>query len=55
MKSFAFALYAALCAGALAHPGHGLPEGGHWHASDAWGFFALAGVLGAALWWSRRK
>jgi hypothetical protein len=39
---------------ALAHEGHGqaLP---HWHATDALGFVALAVVIAAALWASRRK
>jgi len=38
--------------GAHAHEGHGL-SGGHWHASDAWGFVALAVVLAMAVWASR--
>jgi len=39
---------------AHAHDGHG-PAGAHWHATDAWGFIALAIALGAAVWFSRRK
>jgi len=39
---------------ALAHDGHGLGADAHWHATDSWGFVALA-VIGAALWFSRRK
>ena len=27
--------------------------GGHWHATDAWGFVAVAGVLAVAIWLSR--
>jgi len=49
-----FALLAALPAAASAHDGHGL-EGPHWHATDLWGFVALAVVAAAALWWQRRK
>jgi len=39
---------------ATAHDGHG-PSGAHWHATDAWGFIALAIALAAAVWFSRRK
>jgi len=39
---------------ALAHDGHG-PQGGHWHASDAWGFVLLAAAIGVALWARRGK
>jgi uncharacterized membrane protein AbrB (regulator of aidB expression) len=37
-----------------AHDGHGA-AGAHWHATDAWGFIALAIALAAAVWFSRRK
>ncbi len=36
---------------ARAHEGHGL-EGAHWHASDSWGFIALAVVLVVA-WFTK--
>jgi hypothetical protein len=39
---------------ATAHDGHG-PQGTHWHATDTWGFVALAVVAAAALWFGRRK
>ncbi|CAG0931749.1 hypothetical protein PLCT1_01887 [Planctomycetaceae bacterium] len=39
---------------AAAHDGHGL-GGAHWHATDVWGFVALAVVAGAAIWWCKRK
>ena len=39
---------------AAAHDGHGL-GGAHWHATDVWGFVALAVVAGAAIWWRKRK
>jgi hypothetical protein len=32
-----------------AHDGHGW-VGGHWHASDAFGFVALAVAVAVALW-----
>lgn len=38
----------------FAHEGHGL-FGSHWHATDVWGFVALAGIVGAALWFGRGK
>lgn len=37
----------------LAHDGHEL-IGGHWHASDAFGFVALAVAVSVALWLSRK-
>ncbi|HEX6363521.1 MAG TPA: hypothetical protein VFZ93_11215 [Albitalea sp.] len=46
--------FAAAPLAATAHDGHGLAAG-HWHATDAWGFVALAAVAAAALWWRRRK
>ena len=27
--------------------------GSHWHATDVWGFVAVAGVLAVAIWLSR--
>ena len=38
---------------AAAHDGHG-PTGGHWHATDVWGFVAI-GAAAVAFWFSRRK
>lgn len=38
-----------------AHPGHGLGEGSHWHASDAWGWGLGLAAAAAALWFMRRK
>jgi hypothetical protein len=38
----------------FAHEGHAM-TGPHWHATDVWGFVALAGVLAVAIWLSRRK
>lgn len=33
------------------HEGH-LLSGAHWHATDAWGFIALGGLLVLAIWLS---
>jgi len=33
----------------FAHGGHAM-AGTHWHASDVWGFVAMAGVLAVAIW-----
>ena len=38
---------------AFAHEGHGL-EGPHWHATDTWGFVAIALVVAAAIWLRRK-
>jgi hypothetical protein len=40
---------------AAAHSGHGLPGEGHWHATDVWGFVALAVGVGLVIWLQRRK
>lgn len=37
-----------------AHEGHGLP-GPHWHATDVWGFVAVAAAAVVAVWFIRRK
>jgi len=36
----------------FAHDGQAL-AGAHWHATDGWGFVAMAGVLALGLWLSR--
>lgn len=46
---------AALLAGtmsAFAHDGHAL-DGSHWHASDVWGFVAVAAGAALAVWFGR--
>jgi hypothetical protein len=55
--AFAAARAALLAAplGAAAHPGHGLDTPLHAHASDAWGYAALAAVVAAGVWLGRRK
>ncbi|MBL0420814.1 hypothetical protein JI739_10705 [Ramlibacter sp. AW1] len=35
---------------AIAHEGHGLSGGSHWHATDVFGLL-LAGGLAALAWW----
>ena len=38
---------------AFAHDGHGL-AGMHWHATDTWGFVAVATMIAVAIWFSRK-
>lgn len=38
----------------LAHDGHG-HTGSHWHATDVWGFVAVAAALAVALFLGGRK
>ena len=40
---------------AQAHPGHGLGDGAHWHASDALIYLGVALVVGAGLWLNGRR
>ena len=54
MKTVLAGALAALPLCSLAHDGHGM-TGAHWHATDLWGFVALAAVAAAALWAGRRK
>jgi hypothetical protein len=55
LRRFFASIGTALTSGAaLAHEGHGL-DGAHWHATDAWGWIALAAVVAAAIWAARRK
>ena len=37
----------------FAHDGHGL-AGTHWHATDVWGFVAVAAMLAVAICLSRK-
>jgi hypothetical protein len=53
LRSVASLLLVAAALPAAAHDGHGL-VGGHWHASDAFGFIALAVAVGVAVWISRK-
>lgn len=45
---------AALSFPAWAHEGHGAATP-HWHATDTWGFVVTLALVGAAIWFSRRK
>lgn len=55
MRRTVFAAWPAfLTAPALAHEGHGL-FGSHWHATDAWGYAALALAMALTLWLFRGK
>ena len=56
LTSLATAASLALASfGAHAHEGHGLPGVAHWHASDTWGWLAVAAIAAAAFAWGRRK
>ncbi len=48
------AALAALPFSAWAHDGHGATAT-HWHATDTWGFAVTLALVGAAIWFSRRK
>ena len=37
-----------------AHEGHGMEGASHYHATDAWGFFAALAVI-AIMWWMGRN
>jgi len=52
LRRLAVVALAPLAGPALAHDGHGL-VGGHWHATDVWGFLGLAAAVALALWFSR--
>ena len=54
MKHALSTLAAWMGSTAFAHEGHGL-SGAHWHATDSWGWLALAVAIAAALWTARRK
>ncbi|HRH88264.1 MAG TPA: hypothetical protein PLO41_15560 [Rubrivivax sp.] len=54
MKTGLLAALSLAAGSAVAHDGHGL-EGAHWHATDAWGWLALAAGVALALWWRRGK
>ncbi|MCC2674919.1 MAG: hypothetical protein K0R89_2981 [Ramlibacter sp.] len=49
------ALPALAAAGAHAHPGHGILQDVHWHASDAWGFLVVGALAAAAIWYFGKK
>ena len=58
MNLFATKLIAACAFGmrpaaVFAHDGHG-PAGTHWHATDVWGFVAVAAMVAVAVWLSRK-
>ena len=53
MKSLLAIATALTALPALAHDGHGL-FGSHWHATDALGFVAVAGLIALAVWLSKK-
>ena len=52
-KSIAVYALGMVATAVFAHDGHGL-TGMHWHASDAWGFVAVATTIAAAILLSRK-
>lgn len=40
---------------ALAHEGHGMGGGSHWHATDAWGLVIGAAAVAVVFWLGRRQ
>jgi hypothetical protein len=54
MKTRFLAALSLAAGSAVAHDGHGL-EGAHWHATDTWGWLAIAAVVALGLWWRRGK
>jgi hypothetical protein len=53
MKSLLTIVTGATALPVLAHEGHGL-FGAHWHATDALGFVAAAGLIGLVVWLSKK-
>lgn len=49
---FPIALFAMLATAAHAHPGHGIAQEWHWHASDTFGFLLVAAIGALAIWLS---
>lgn len=49
---FLIALFALLATTVHAHPGHGIAEDWHWHASDTFGFLLVAALAALAIWLS---
>ncbi len=54
MKTCVLAAWSLAAGSAFAHDGHGL-QGAHWHATDAWGWLALAAGVALVVWWRRGK
>jgi hypothetical protein len=55
MKRIATLLAAVAALPALAHPGHGLRDASHWHATDTLGLLVVVALAGTAIWFSGRK
>ncbi|MEY4711651.1 MAG: hypothetical protein RIS88_1101 [Pseudomonadota bacterium] len=51
-RTFAAALAWSSCL-ALAHDGHGLANGSHWHATDTLGLLLGAVAVGVGVWIAR--
>ncbi len=51
MKRFIFLLFPTIATAlAQAHEGHGIEGASHYHATDVWGFVAIA-IVAAVVWW----
>ncbi|MDO8387005.1 MAG: hypothetical protein Q8K29_18945 [Polaromonas sp.] len=51
LKTIAAYAIATWSGASFGHEGH-LLSGAHWHATDAWGFVALGGLVVLAIWLS---
>lgn len=52
LQSIAACALSISASASFTHENHGM-TGTRWHATGAWGFVALAGAAGVALWFKR--
>jgi len=53
LKTIAVFTIGTVAGTTFAHEGHAM-AGTHWHATDAWGFVALGGLIAVAVWFSNK-
>jgi hypothetical protein len=53
LKTIATCAITTWAGSSFGHEGH-LLSGTHWHATDAWGFIALGGLVVLAVWLSNK-
>ncbi|HQR99818.1 MULTISPECIES: hypothetical protein [unclassified Polaromonas] len=53
LKTIATCAITTWAGASFGHDGH-LMAGAHWHATDAWGFVALGGLVVLAIWLSNK-